>query len=301
MMLLRWMLLVLVTEFTTACDDYTRYGGRLDLGINAGGCYKCTGEDGTAAAGAELLSLCKQLCLSEPNCVTFEISQRPLDAYYEMVNPTGLAINCCLEYNAVSAFRNPVSISTATGLCLAEAKCWDSIELGSTCNRGGTAPAQCTYAIPADGSWAVHTTNAQIQDVRDYTTNGCPAYPAAERLLNAASAACSQSPGADDGSSTTTIIIIIVAVVVVLLLLLAVLGCFVLRKKPAEPLPSSPVASAESGVQMAQFGGVPMAQPVATAQPVASSSNLAFAPKFDVNTGQPIPKFDPDTGKQNWV
>ena len=32
-----------------------------------------------------------------------------------------------------------------------------------------------------------------------------------------------------------------------------------------------------------------------------SVPDLASAPKFDVNTGQPIPKFDPQTGKQNWA
>ena len=212
MMLLRWML-VLVTEFTTACE-VRRAIGTLNFGINAGGCYKCDGEDGTAAAGAELLRLCKQLCLSEPNCVTFEISQRPLDAYYEMINPTGLAINCCLEYNAVSAFENPLSMSTATGLCLAEAKCWDSIEPGSTCTRGGTAPAQCTRN---EGSFGVHTTDDEIQALRDQTM-GVILACCAERLLTAAGRECSQYKermrssfsNPDDGSSTTTIIIIIV-------------------------------------------------------------------------------------------
>ena len=268
MMLLRWMLLVLVTTFTTACE-VRRAIGTLNYGINAGGCYKCTGEDGTAAAGAELLSLCKQLCLSEPNCVTFETSQRPLDYYYEMINPTGLAINCCLEYNAVSAFENPVSMSTATGLCLAEAKCWDSIEPGSTCTRGGTAPAQCTRN---EGSFGVHTTDDEIQAVRDHKTNGCnPGNAAAELLLTAAGRECSQykermrssfARGADDGNSTTTIIIIIVAAVLLLFFAVLFLSIFLFGrcKKRSEALPSSPVASAEVGVQMVQIS-----KPVATA------------------------------------
>ena len=33
-----------------------------------------------------------------------------------------------------------------------------------------------------------------------------------------------------------------------------------------------------------------------TGQPIAQPSG----PKFDPNTGQPIPKFDGETGKQNW-
>ena len=267
MMLLRWMLLVLATEFTTACE-VRRAIGTLNYGINAGGCYKCTGEDGTAAAGAELLSLCKQLCLSEPNCVTFEISQRSLDYYYEMINPTGLAINCCLEYNAVSAFENPVSMSTATGLCLAEAKCWDSIEPGSTCTRGGTAPAQCTRN---EGSFGVHTTDDEIQAVRDHKTNGCnPGNAAAEMQLTAAGNACSQYKermrssfsNPDDGSSTTTIIILIVAAVLVLFFAVLFLSIFLFGrcKRRSEALPSSPVASAEVEVQMVQI-----TKPVATA------------------------------------
>ena len=43
-----------------------------------------------------------------------------------------------------------------------------------------------------------------------------------------------------------------------------------------------------------------VAQPAAVAS-TPSSSTLPFAPRFDVNTGQPIPKFDPDTGKRNWA
>ena len=45
-----------------------------------------------------------------------------------------------------------------------------------------------------------------------------------------------------------------------------------------------------------------MAQPaVPVGYPTTSNMNLAFAPKFDANTGQAIPKFDPETGKQNWA
>ena len=68
--------------------------------------------------------------------------------------------------------------------------------------------------------------------------------------------------GADDGNSTTTIIIIIVAGVVGLFFAVLFLSIVLFGrcKRRSEALPSSPVASAEVGVQMVQ-----MTQPVATA------------------------------------
>ena len=64
-------------------------------------------------------------------------------------------------------------------------------------------------------------------------------------------------------------------------------------------------------VQGYAMGGPP---PPVQMQPAASTSGANFDPntgqpiqqpagggaKFDPNTGQPIPKFDPETGKQNW-
>tara|TARA_B100000519_G_C14021095_1_gene333415 strand:- start:218 stop:517 length:300 start_codon:yes stop_codon:yes gene_type:complete len=90
------------------------------------------------------------------------------------------------------------------------------------------------------------------------------------------------------------------------------------EKKPAVPPPAQPnmMPQAQSQIEMGTIStSVMSASPAATAVPVAqtavpvqtadpfppTSNNLAFAPRFDVNTGQPIPKFDPNTGQQNWA
>ena len=45
---------------------------------------------------------------------------------------------------------------------------------------------------------------------------------------------------------------------------------------------------------------VPTEVALSTSPSAAISSTISGA-KFNPNTGQPIPKFDPQTGKQNWV
>ena len=89
--------------------------------------------------------------------------------------------------------------------------------------------------------------------------------------------------------------------VVVLLLVLVVI---VLSRK-ATPVVPNTMAQPQSQIEMGAVGGnaavIGVAQPAAVASTSgSSSSNLAFAPRFDANTGQPIPKFDAATGKQNW-
>ena len=45
---------------------------------------------------------------------------------------------------------------------------------------------------------------------------------------------------------------------------------------------------------------IPTEVALSTSPSAAISSTISGA-KFNPNTGQPIPKFDPQTGKQNWV
>ena len=69
------------------------------------------------------------------------------------------------------------------------------------------------------------------------------------------------------------------------------------RARPNGLRPNDAALAAAATESHAAVVGV--AQP-AVASTSGSTSNLAFAPRFDANTGQPIPKFDPDTGAQNW-
>ena len=53
-----------------------------------------------------------------------------------------------------------------------------------------------------------------------------------------------------------------------------------------DPNTGQPIARQPTGLKFDPNTGQPIAQP--------------SGPKFDPNTGQPIPKFDGETGKQNW-
>ena len=70
---------------------------------------------------------------------------------------------------------------------------------------------------------------------------------------------------------------------VVFLLALALIIICMRKGKNATPLPSQPVP--QNQVELGN-AAVPQSQ---------------FGAKFDAKTGQPIPKFDPATGKQNWA
>ena len=54
---------------------------------------------------------------------------------------------------------------------------------------------------------------------------------------------------------------------------------------------------AQIAVPAPQLIAVPVPPQPVVAQPVVMAQD---APRFDGITGQPIPKFDPQTGKQNW-
>ena len=118
---------------------------------------------------------------------------------------------------------------------------------------------------------------------------------------------CYEADDSDDVGSDAGIIIAIVVPVVVLLLIGIGMAAFFMNKSQGP--------SAARGAQM-QPGTVVVQPTVAVGQPVAASvatrtsqiemnvqPALAATPagsKFDPNTGAPIPKFDPHTGKQNW-
>ena len=118
------------------------------------------------------------------------------------------------------------------------------------------------------------------------------------------------SPPSPPPPSGSTVIIAVGAGAGGVVVLLLVLVVIVLSRK-ATPVVPNTMAQPQSQIEMGAVGGnaavIGVAQPAAVASTSgastsgSSSSNLAFAPRFDVNTGQPIPKFDPETGKQNWA
>ena len=83
---------------------------------------------------------------------------------------------------------------------------------------------------------------------------------------------------------------------VVFLLALALIIICMRKGKKATHLPSQPVQQNQIEMGSASSSSEPVAH--AMGMPVPQSQ---FGAKFDVNTGQPIPKFDPATGKQNWA
>ena len=86
----------------------------------------------------------------------------------------------------------------------------------------------------------------------------------------------------------------------VLILLIIVIICLSMKKRAPSPPPPpvQPMVPQQQQVvvpvqEAVLVQGAPQFDPQ-TGQP------LQRAQKFDPNTGQPLPKFDPDTGKQNW-
>ena len=73
------------------------------------------------------------------------------------------------------------------------------------------------------------------------------------------------------------------------------------RKNPSAKLPD---AGTPQGMPTAPQVQIPMAETVGIAMAeqvsMTTTGDAKFGAKFDPNTGQPIPKFDPTTGKQNW-
>ena len=91
-----------------------------------------------------------------------------------------------------------------------------------------------------------------------------------------------------------------------LILIIVAVSC----KKP-KPSPTRPNPAATGGIPLQnldrqdpfQTSSVPQAVPVIAdgrILPMGPPAASGFGARFDVNTGKPIPKFDPETGKQNW-
>ena len=101
---------------------------------------------------------------------------------------------------------------------------------------------------------------------------------------------CSPPPPASGNEEDNTVTIIaIVAAAAVCIVVAIIVAVVVLKKKQAPPSTGTAVAQ---GISMPDVG-------VSVSSTVPNRLGPRGA-KFDPNTGQPIPKFDPETGKQNW-
>ena len=90
---------------------------------------------------------------------------------------------------------------------------------------------------------------------------------------------CSPPPPSTSGNEVDTTTITIIAIVSAAVVCIAiVVAVVVLKKKQALPSPGIPLHDIDS----------------------SQSSPGPRGAKFDPNTGQPIPKFNPVTGVQNW-
>ena len=101
--------------------------------------------------------------------------------------------------------------------------------------------------------------------------------------------------GGGSGESGGSSIVIVIVVAVAVVAIVAILGAvFYLTRRSST---ATPPASSSQGREMPAQAVIGMPQPSAPTGPPAASGSGA---RFDVNTGKPIPKFDPETGKQNW-
>ena len=131
----------------------------LNYGVNSGGCYVCEAYQDDAAT---LTAFCRELCLSDPSCKSFEVA--PGSAAYETyVAGVGAGIQCCIEYADASetAFPNTwMAASDFTGDCVSgdwdysgEASLWTTYapDDRAACASDAAVAAEAAAAV-ADGT-----------------------------------------------------------------------------------------------------------------------------------------------------
>ena len=72
---------------------WTGVSGLVNWGVNAGGCYACEAYQDDAAA---LYDFCRELCVSDPDCKSFEVAAGA--AAYELYVENLGGIQCCIEH-----------------------------------------------------------------------------------------------------------------------------------------------------------------------------------------------------------
>ena len=92
-----------------------------------------------------------------------------------------------------------------------------------------------------------------------------------------------------EGDSAPIAVIVGVVAGVVVVLGISAVGVWRMRRPGANKRPSTVVSDSPTANA-----------PMQAATEVAMTQPVAPAPRYDTQTGQPIPKFDPYTGVQNW-
>ena len=293
--------------------------GDFTYAVNWGGIYICT-ADGTATGalltGSELGEACLAVCLADPYCKQINIGSPAVAEFYGAIPAWGgYKFNCALKHHhigdaAVQSVRSTRAPSGSHGA--KESTCWTGYDVrGCGTMQPAWAPAaaaKCFDPSAATKGGGMYFRSG-IGQVEDWFQNGgqhgpnwscstdCEYGPftsaqtdAAIAILDAIDSTCDgwDAAGAPalsiQGASSVGVIIGVAggagAVLFLLVIIIIVIIC---KKKRPPPLPSQPVPQ-----NQVELGNAPVPQ-------------SQFGAKFDAKTGQPIPKFDPATGKQNWA
>mmetsp|Transcript_4106 Transcript_4106/g.7640 ORF Transcript_4106/g.7640 Transcript_4106/m.7640 type:complete len:605 (+) Transcript_4106:30-1844(+) len=113
-----------------SCNSYTKLPqGKISYGMNDGGCFFCAESPGSSIplSGAALSENCKQMCDSDPLCISFEVGKAgalPVYDYYF----AGESLNCCLQRTSFPSgiFVDATNIDDDTGPdnCQMDSLCW---------------------------------------------------------------------------------------------------------------------------------------------------------------------------------
>ena len=165
-------------SFSTAACSVTRREGVGNYGINAGGCFKCSTNNGALASGEELEELCKQTCLADSQCKMYETGQPSIGPLYESFGT--IAINCCIEHVNLENSQIFVNAAEMTEDCKKEMECWSSSVLSDDCIKDQTRPSQC---VLESSNLYVHS---NPNNMLEFLHDRCPVDEAQNRARDAA-------------------------------------------------------------------------------------------------------------------
>ena len=262
------------------------------MGINAGGCWRCTGTSGEAVYGVELEDLCLRTCLADPECRSFEYIQlaaiHAIDfleyPYYPLDGP----MNCCIQHatpEELAAAYPTLSATNMTGDCKRDFTCWSARKPMSSCPSDITTPPTCTRGHL---SWTNADDDVRIAGMEQNVADGCRRLPHIAEAVTAIRDAFSR-PGGDTCVGTESAeyylavglatlqpkVVLVFGVIIPILwvlpaiLLLArcwLLGCIRRCRRRA---PSTPTNAS------AQCGATPSASSVAASNRLASAESEA--------------------------
>ena len=158
--------------------------------------------------------------------------------------------------------------------------CCNECHLAAVAGRNGMTVEQVRSMIPADSAASVSCDDYAL--VRHACCESCRPPPPPPPPPPPVGMPASRNEEEDNTDNTVTIIAIVAATVVCIAIIVAVV---VLTKRQALASTGTATQGIHSSQSGLEFSTIP---------------NRPRGAKFDPNTGQPIPKFDPATGVQNW-